>query len=295
MSANIAMEWDKTGEHFYETGVDRGVLYPMDNSGNYEAGEAWNGLTSTDESPSGADSEKIYADNGVYLNLQSAEEFGGTIGAYTYPDGFRACNGEASMLPGVAVGQQSRKSFGYSYRTKKGNEANPDLGYLIHLWYGCKASPSEKSYSTVNDSPEAIEFSWEVSTTPMSFNDIKDATDPTKILVKGGKTSQVTIDTVELLSAARKAGTESTVQGYLDTLEEILYGKADNYVEADVSEGWAAGTTYYTKSGDVYTKVNTTTTPTPEQGVTYYILSPTPGRLPDPEEVYKILTGQLDA
>lgn len=220
MSANIKMQWDQTGEHFYETGVDRGVIYTMNDNGGYNAGEAWNGLIGVDESPSGADSEKIYADNGVYLNLQSAEEFGGTISAYTYPDGFKACNGEKSLTNGVTIGQQSRKSFGFSYRTKKGNEVNPDLGYLIHLWYGCKASPSDKSFTTVNDSPEAIEFSWEVSTTPMDVPAITG-------VIEAGKTSQLTIDTVEYLGSSTSTGYSDRV-GYLETLEEYLYGKPES-------------------------------------------------------------------
>lgn len=161
-----ALTWDQTGERLFETGVDRGVLYLPDSTGKYKSGYAWNGLVSVTESPSGAESNKQYADNRVYLNLISAEEFGGTIEAFTYPDEFGLCDGTASPRTGVYLGQQSRKAFGLSYRTLIGNDVNGNRhGYKLHLVYGAMASPSEKGYTTVNDSPEPITFSWEFTTT----------------------------------------------------------------------------------------------------------------------------------
>lgn len=161
--------WDKTGERLYETGVKNGVLYTVDDKGAYTKGVAWNGLTAVTESPSGAEANPLYADDIKYLNLMSVEEFGCTIEAYTYPAEFEACNGEAELVPGVKIGQQKRATFGFSYRTAIGNDVDgSDYGYKIHVVYGCLASPSEKAYATINDSPEAITFSWEVTTTPVS-------------------------------------------------------------------------------------------------------------------------------
>lgn len=160
--------WDKTGERVYETGVDRGVLYLPNNVGVYNNGYAWNGLVSVTESPSGAESNKQYADNRVYLNLLSAEEFNATIEAFTYPEEFGQCDGTMSPTPGIKFGQQSRKTFGLAYRTRVGNDLEgTDHGYKLHLIYGALAAPSEKAYTTINDSPEAITFSWEISTTPI--------------------------------------------------------------------------------------------------------------------------------
>lgn len=164
--------WDQTGERFYETGVSKGVLYPL-TAGAYSNGVAWNGLTAVNESPSGAEATPLYADNIKYLNLMSAEEFGATIEAYTYPDEFAACNGEAELATGISIGQQARSTFGLSYQTKIGNDQNSELGYKIHLIYGALAAPSEKAYATVNDSPEAITFSWEISTTPVEVTGFK--------------------------------------------------------------------------------------------------------------------------
>lgn len=162
------LAWDKTGERFYETGVDRGVLYIPNVSGVYDHGYAWNGLTTLTESPSGADSNPQYADNIKYLNLLSVEEFGGTIEAFTYPDQFAQCDGTATPQAGVTMGQQSRKTFGLSYRTKVGNDvAGNDYGYKIHLVYNALAAPSEKAFATVNDSPAAMAFSWGFTTTPI--------------------------------------------------------------------------------------------------------------------------------
>ena len=166
--------WDKTGERYYETGVKQGVLYTVDEKGDYAKGVAWNGLTAVTESPSGAEATALYADDVKYLNLMSAEEFGCTIEAYTYPDEFGACNGEAELAPGVTIGQQKRSTFGFSYRTSIGNDVDgADYGYKIHVVYGCLASPSEKAYATVNDSPEAITLSWEITTTPVSVEGFK--------------------------------------------------------------------------------------------------------------------------
>ena len=194
--------WDKTGERKYETGVSKGVLYPQSN-GIYPKGTAWNGLTAVNESPSGAEATPLYADNIKYLNLMSAEEFGATIEAYMYPDEFAECNGEKDLVDGVSIGQQKRTPFGLSYQTKIGSDTDNDLGYKIHLIYGALAAPSEKAYATVNDSPEAITFSWEVSTTPVE--------------VSGAKpTASLTIDSTKV--DAEK----------LAAFEKILYGDGEN-------------------------------------------------------------------
>lgn len=194
-----AITWDNPGERFYETGVDRGVLYVQTN-GVYGGGVAWNGLTAVNESPSGAEPTPLYADNIKYLNLMSAEEFSATIEAYTYPDEFNACDGLSEIADGVQIGQQNRKSFGFVYRTLVGNDqSGTEAGYKLHFVYGCLASPSEKSYATVNDSPEAITFSWTVTTTPVP--------------VEGGKpTATLTVD-------SRKVIPEKLKQ-----LEDTLYG-----------------------------------------------------------------------
>lgn len=192
--------WDQTGEKLYETGSDRCVLYVQDTQGKYPSGVPWNGFTGFTESPSGAEATALYANNGKYLNLYSAEEFGGTLTAYTYPDEFAECDGSASITDGVTIGQQTRKTFGLSYRTLIGNDTNgQDHGYKIHLVYGAVAAPSEKAYATVNDSPEAVEFSYEISTTPVTVTGFK----PTATLV---------IDSTKLSAAALKA------------VEDKLYG-----------------------------------------------------------------------
>ena len=169
----MKLVWDKIGERYFETGVNKGVLYPQDATGAYPKGVAWNGLTGVTESPSGAEATPLYADNIKYLNLMSAEEFGATVEAYTYPEEFAACNGEAALVEGVTIGQQKRTPFGMSYQTKIGNDVDSELGYKIHLLYGAQAAPSEKAYATVNDSPEAITFSWEVTTTPVEVEGFK--------------------------------------------------------------------------------------------------------------------------
>lgn len=192
--------WDKTGERLYETGVKNGVLYVQEGSA-YPKGVAWNGLTAVTESPSGAEATPLYADDIKYLNLLSTEEFGATIEAYTYPDEFAACDGSAALVDGVMIGQQARKTFGLCYRTTIGNDTNGnDYGYKLHIIYGALAAPSEKAYATINDSPEAITFSWEVTTTPVN--------------VTGAKpTASITIDST-------KADPTK-----LAALEDILYGK----------------------------------------------------------------------
>ena len=172
--------WDDTGKRLYETGTDHGVLYLLGEGGTYDTGVAWNGLTAVNESPSGAEATALYADNIKYLSLMSAEEFGGTIEAYTYPDEFNQCDGNAEPQEGVTIGQQDRAIFGLSYRTLMGNDVDGQgHGYKIHLVYGAQASPSEKAYATVNDSPEAVTFSWEFTTTPVNVTGFK----PTASLV----------------------------------------------------------------------------------------------------------------
>lgn len=192
--------WDKTSERFYETGVKNVVLYTQ-TAGVYNDGCAWNGVTAITESPSGAESTALYADDIKYLNLISNEEFGATIEAYTYPEEFEKCDGTADLVSGVSIGQQKRETFGLSYRTVLGNDTDGnDYGYKLHLIYGCKASPSERAYSTISDSPEANTFSWELSTTPVSVSGFK-------------PTSCITIDSTKCDKTK------------LTALEEILYGK----------------------------------------------------------------------
>lgn len=194
--------WDAAGERLYETGVKNGVLYVREN-GTYPKGVAWNGLTAVTESPSGAETTALYADDIKYLNLISAEEFGGTIEAYTYPEEFADCDGSAALTTGVYIGQQTRKTFGLCYRTVVGNDVdNNEYGYKLHIIYGALAAPSEKAYATINDSPEAITFSWEISTTPVNVSGYK-------------PTATITIDST-------KVDKEK-----LADLEEILYGGAD--------------------------------------------------------------------
>ena len=168
------LKWDNPGERYYETGVKNCILYVQDAEGNYPKGVAWNGITAITESPSGAESEPLYADDTKYLNLISNEEFGATIEAYTYPDEFAECDGTAELAEGIKLGQQPRKQFGLCYLTTLGNDLKKnDYGYKLHLVYGCMAAPSEKGYATINDSPEAITFSWEVSTTPVDVPGFK--------------------------------------------------------------------------------------------------------------------------
>ena len=213
--------WDQTGERLYETGVKKGVLYPQASNGIYPKGVAWNGLTGVTETPSGAEATPLYADDIKYLNLMSTEELGGTIEAYTYPDEFAECDGSASIATGVYIGQQPRKTFGMSYVTTLGNDVESNAyGYKIHLIYGALAAPSEKAYSTINDSPEAITFSWDFSTTPVSVDGFK----PTASIV----IDSTKVDPIKLAA-----------------LEKILYGDTEvearlplpNEVAATLSDG----------------------------------------------------------
>lgn len=198
----VALSWDGTGERKFETGVDHGVLYPLNTgTGTYDTGVAWNGLTAVTETPGGAEPNPQYADNIKYLNLLSAETFGGTVEAYTYPDEFAACDGSIEHSPGVMIGQQDRAAFGLSYRTKIGNDVSSELGYKLHLIYGLLASPSEKAFTTVNDSPEPVALSWDVTSSPVPVTGHKPL-------------SQITIDSTQVSSAD------------MAELEAFLYGTA---------------------------------------------------------------------
>ena len=194
------IKWDSTGERFFEMGVKKGVLYPIDNEGNYTKGVAWNGLTSVAETPDGAEATDLYADDIKYASFRSAEKFGGTVEAYMFPDEWYECDGSAELAPGVYLGQQTRKKFGMSYVTQIGNDVQgDDLGYKLHLVYGATASPSERTYESINDSPDAITFSWDFETTPVD--------------VAGHKpTSLITINSLKADPTKLKA------------LEAILYG-----------------------------------------------------------------------
>jgi hypothetical protein len=197
-----ALSWDNVGERRYETGVDRGALYLPDETGAYNEGYAWNGLTTVTETPTGADSNPLYADNIKYLNLIAAEAFEGTIEAYTYPDEFAQCDGTAEPQPGIYLGQQGRRLFGLAYRTRIGNDLDgTDHGYKLHFIYGALAAPSEKAFASINDAPEAITFSWGISTTPVSVDGYK----PTALL---------TIDSTKVDA------------GDLQALEDIIWGTA---------------------------------------------------------------------
>ena len=220
----MKLVWDKIGERFFETGVEKGVLYPQSSDGSYPKGVVWNGLTAVTESPSGAEATPLYADNKKYLNLLSTEEYGATVEAYTYPEEFGKCNGEAELVEGsgVTLGQQKRNAFGLSYQTRIGNDIDgTDLGYKIHIIYGALAAPSEKAYSTINDSPEAITFSWELTTTPVEVEGFK-------------PTASITIDSTKVDEAKMKLiedalyGTESNEAKLLlpDEILEIINGAA---------------------------------------------------------------------
>lgn len=251
------LTWDDTGERTYETGVDQGVLYIPDEGGAYSDGVAWNGLTTVTESPSGAEASPQYADNIKYLNLISAEQFGATIEAFTYPDEFSQFDGMVSPEPGLTVGQQDRGVFGLSYRTKIGNDlAGQDAGYKLHLVYGCQAAPSEKAYATVNDSPEAISFSWELSTTPVSVT--------TEVNGKTLKpTSLLTVDSTKVDATA------------LGNLEDALYGTdsdAPRLPTPDEVLAFFSGTvTEVTPAAPTYVSGTHTLTIPTSAGSAYYI------------------------
>lgn len=244
------LKWDETGKRLYETGVDHGVLYPIQNDGKYSKGAAWNGLTAVTESPSGADANPLYADNIKYLNLIAAEDFGATIEAYTYPDEWGACDGSAEVAPGVTVGQQSRKTFGLSYRTKIGNDVDgQDHGYKLHLIYGALASPSERGYQTVNDSPEAISFSWTVTTTPVDVPGFKPTacmtidstkTDPVKLaaleeILYGTETADARLPLPEEVIALLKGGVNVTTAA--EAASAMLFGKPVSDLQTNVVVG----------------------------------------------------------
>ena len=242
------LTWDNVGERLFETGVDRGVLY-IPNNGVYDTGYAWNGLTAVTESPSGAEATAQYADNIKYLNLISAEDFGGTIEAFTYPTAFAQCDGTAYPQTGVSVGQQARKSFGFSFRTRLGNDTNgTDNGYKIHLVYGALAAPSEKAYNTINDSPEAMTFSWEFTTTPVAVTGLK----PTAIL---------TIDSTKVSGTA------------LTSLENALYGTAGTNARLplpdEVIAFFTGALTKVTPAAPSFVAAGGTITINPTTGVTY--------------------------
>lgn len=265
--------WDQVGERFYETGTKKGVLYLQQN-GAYPAGVAWNGLTAVNESPEGAEANDIYADDIKYLTLRSAENFKATIEAYTYPEEFEECDGSRIITSGVTIGAQPRKSFGFSFVTTYGNDTELDeYGYKIHLIYGATVSPSEKSYQTINDSPEAISFSWEVDTIPVPVTGYK-------------PTAHIVINSTKFTTTAQ--------QNALKTFEDVLYGSSSDvyYPTADTSKQQAK--TYYTRSGSGTTESPYTYTQFTGQsfvdGTTYYEKSDGTARLPLPDEVIALLT-----
>jgi len=248
--------WDQTGERTYETGVDHGVLYQIDNAGEYVDGVAWNGLYNVTESPSGAEASPQYADNIKYLNLISTELFGATIEAFTYPVEFEVNDGSASPTAGVAIGQQTRRPFGFCYRTLKGNDSEGnDYGYKLHLVYGCIASPSEKAHATINDSPEAVTFSWEVTTTPVEVGTIGGTTYK--------PTATITIDSTQVDPAL------------LATLEDQLYGTvsedASMPLPADVIAMMSEATTLATPTAPSYNATTDEVTIPTVTGVRYSI------------------------
>lgn len=226
-NAAYKIEWDATGAHLYETGVKRGVLYVQESNGTYPKGVAWNGLSSVSEKPTGAESNAIWADDQKYLNLYSAEEFEASVEAYTYPEEFEACDGSASLADGVTIGQQDRKSFGLCYRTTLGNDVDGDNhGYKLHIIYGCKASPSEKNYETINDSPEAITFNWDITTVPVNVAGFKptaslviDSTkaDPTKLAAL----EKILYGTPEIPGESEENDPTPAVDGRLPLPDEI--------------------------------------------------------------------------
>lgn len=229
MGSFAPLVWDETGKKLFETGVSNVALYPQDTTGVYGAGVAWNGVTTISESPSGAEATTLWANNGKYLNLYSVEEYASSIEAYTYPDEFAECDGSAEIAKGVSIGQQTRKSFGLAYKTLIGSDTDGnDHGYKLHLVYGCKAAPSERSHATVNDSPEALSFSWEISTTPVS--------------VTGHKpTASVEIDSTKV-NAEKLAAFEKILFGSAEAAARLpLPDEVATLLAAASSEGQATG------------------------------------------------------
>ena len=256
--------WDEVGERFYETGVKNGVLYPQGQGGVYNNGVAWNGLTSVSESPEGAEATALYADDIKYLNLLSNEEFKATVEAYTYPQEFEECDGSASIAKGVSIGQQTRKTFGMAYKTTLGNDVDGnDYGYKLHLIYGALAAPSEKGYTSINDSPEAITFSWELSTTPVNVAGFK-------------PTASVTIDSTKSDPAK------------LAALEEILFGKDHSLLKTEPDDWSTNYKNYFTKSEEgTFAAVTGDSAPSWAENK-YYDNGLTP-RLPLPDEIITIM------
>lgn len=259
------IKWDQIGEKKFKTGVDHGVLYPQKN-GAYPKGVAWNGLTAVNKTPSGAEDNKLYADNMQYLNMKSAETLGLTIECYMYPDEWAECNGESELAEGVFLGQQRRNTFGFSYRNKIGNDTEgEDYGFEINLVYGCSASPSEQANQTINDSPEAATFSYEVSTTPVNVSGVGPDGKPYK------PSASITIDS-----------TKVDREKLLD-LEAVLYGKEGVYVATTDTE-FSTGKKYYELVNGSYVETKDTEM---MDGKTYYdcTTEPVEGRLPLPDEV----------
>lgn len=262
------IKWDQIGERKYKTGVDHGVLYPQRN-GAYPKGYAWNGLTSVNKTPSGAEDNKIYADNMQYLNLKSAETLGLTIECLMYPDAWAECNGESEISEGVSLGQQRRNTFGFSYRNKLGNDTEgEDYGFELNLIYGCSASPSEQSNQTINESPETATFSYEVSTTPINVSGVGPDGKPYK------PSASITIDST-------KVPREKMVM-----LEEILYGKDGTFVETTDTDK-SSGKDYYEFVDGEYVKTKDTSF---VEGKKYYDCTeePVDGRLPLPDEIKEL-------
>lgn len=214
----VKLKWDETGEKFYESGVDHAVLYPMDSSGAYTNGVVWNGITAVTESPSGGEANDLWADNIKYASLRSAETFGFTIEAYMYPDEFAACDGSVEISAGVKIGQQDRKKFGFSYRTKIGNDSNTDA-FLLHLIWGASATPSEKNYQTINDSPDAITFSWECDTVPVPVTGHKPVSSMT---IDSRKVSPEAMDAIMINLYGDDPEASTGINPHLPTPDEIL-------------------------------------------------------------------------
>lgn len=276
------LSWDDVSERLYETGLDRGVLYPQNSDGSYAKGENWNGLTSVDESPSGGEANDIYADNMKYLSLMSNEEFGATINAYTFPDGFYPCDGMSKLENGLIVAQQTRKPFGLSYRTKVGNDTEGDEhGYVIHLVYNAKVQPSQKTRSTTNDSPEATEMSWEMKTTPVAISGNNPDT---------GKAFRPT--------SHLQISTLTTDSSKITALEEMLYGNSgtDSYSAVVSPTGNPHEKGYYERSGEEGSYVYTLSEDTTVDNMKTYYEKTTTGatdpKFPTPDEVITLLSGQ---
>lgn len=264
----MKIRWDQTGERKYKVGVDHGIIYPQRN-GTYPKGYAWNGLTTVNKTPSGAESNKLYADNMQYLNITSAETLGITIECYMYPEEFAECNGESELADGVYLGQQRRNTFGFSYRNKLGNDTEgEDHGFELNLIYGCLASPSEQSNQTINESPEPSPFSYEVTTTPVNVSGVGADGKPFK------PTASLTIDST-------KVSREK-----LTALEEILYGKDGTYTKTSDTV-FTDGKTYYELVNGIYEETKDTEFMT---GKDYYdeATPGTDGRLPLPDEVREL-------